>query len=83
MSDEPKLILKRSPLADAGFEDYRVPSGDKVVGRIYCDKRSRSGREWFWGLAYGYHRGLHSHGYVATREAAMAAFRKCWDEAAN
>jgi hypothetical protein len=75
--------VQRAQADPEAFQDYRVLSAGKVVGRIYCDKRSRSGRQWFWGLAHGYHRGLGSHGYVATREAAMAAFRKCWDEAAN
>ena len=78
MSDQPKLILKRSELAHAGFEDYDVLSEGKHVGRIYRDPRKSSGKAWFWGLAHPYHRGLGSHGYEATREAAMAAFRKSW-----
>jgi hypothetical protein len=77
--EHPWLILKRSEFAHAGFDDYDVLSERReYVGRIYCDKRNRSGREWFWGLASPYHRGLDSHGYVATCEAAMAAFRKAW-----
>jgi len=35
------------------------------------------GSPWFWPLAYGYHHdGKPTHGYAATREAAMAAFAK-------
>jgi hypothetical protein len=30
MPDEPKLILKRSALADAGFENYNVLSEGKI-----------------------------------------------------
>jgi hypothetical protein len=32
-----------------------------------------------WSLAFGYHEDrTPTHGYAATREAAMAAFAKCW-----
>jgi hypothetical protein len=76
LPDEPKLILKRSELADAGFEDYQVLSEGKVVGRIY---KGQDG-SWFWGLAYGYHRDRSpAHDSEPTREEAMAAFRKSWD----
>ena len=35
------------------------------------------GMSWMWTLAFGYHEdGPPSHGYAATREAAMAAFAK-------
>ena len=34
---------------------------------------------WFWSLAYGYHYDrTPTHGYAATREAAMADFKKNW-----
>jgi hypothetical protein len=34
---------------------------------------------WLWTLAYGYHEDrAPTHGYEATREAAMAAFAKSW-----
>jgi len=37
------------------------------------------GAPWFWPLAYGYHHDRKpTHGYAATREAAMAAFAKSW-----
>jgi hypothetical protein len=79
MPDEPKLILKRSSLADAGFEDYNVLSEGKLVGRIFKSSAASSARSWFWGLVYGYHRNRNpAHGYEPTREAAMAAFRKSW-----
>jgi hypothetical protein len=65
MPERVPLILKRSELAHAGFEDYAVLSDGKVVGRIYCDKRSTAGQQWFWGMASPYHRGLDSHGYVS------------------
>jgi hypothetical protein len=77
MADQPQLILKRSELAHAGFEDYEVLSKGKHVGRIYKGQAGASGRPWFWGLASDYYR-YPAHGYEPTREAAMAAFRKCW-----
>jgi hypothetical protein len=78
MPDQSKLVLKRSPLANAGFENYCVRCEGEVVGRIYEGQAGASGRPWFWGLASDYYR-YPSHGYEPTREAAMAAFRKCWD----
>ena len=34
---------------------------------------------WMWTLAFGYHEDhTPTHGYEATREAAMAAFAKSW-----
>ena len=72
-----QLLLKRSELADAGFDDYSVLSEGEVVGRIYKGQAGASGRPWFWGLASDYYR-YPSHGYEATREAAMVAFRKAW-----
>jgi hypothetical protein len=45
------------------------------VGRIY---RDYSGK-WFWGLAYDYCKDrTPTHGWEASREAAMAAFAKTW-----
>jgi hypothetical protein len=37
------------------------------------------GTPWLWTLAYGQHEDrTPTHGYEATREAAMAAFAKSW-----
>jgi hypothetical protein len=48
MPDELKLILKRSGLATAGFEDYDVLSDGKLVGRIFKASAAASARPWFW-----------------------------------
>ena len=48
-----QLILKRSSLAHAAFDDYDVLFEGKHVGRIYHDNGTD---QWFWGLAYGYHK---------------------------
>jgi hypothetical protein len=73
-----QLILKRSSLAHAGFEDYDVLHEGEVVGRIYCNK-SVDNRPWFWGLVYSHRRDRSpTHGLEETLEAAMAAFAKTW-----
>jgi hypothetical protein len=37
------------------------------------------GTPWMWTLAFWHHEGrTPTHGYAATREAAMAAFAKGW-----
>jgi hypothetical protein len=37
------------------------------------------GMSWMWTLVFGYHEDrTATHGYAATREAAMAAFTKSW-----
>ena len=59
-------------------DDYDVLADGVVVGRIF--KVRLGGRTpWIWTLASGYHEGrTPTHGYEATREAAMAAFAKSW-----
>jgi hypothetical protein len=51
MPDQPKLLLKRSALADAGFEDYDVLHNGEDVGRIFKALAAAPDRPWFWGLA--------------------------------
>ena len=48
---DPPLILKRSELAHAGFEDFDVPCEGELVGRIYCGKSGSGDKPWFWGLS--------------------------------
>jgi hypothetical protein len=49
-----------------------------------CDRSMKAsaapqGTPWLWTLAYGQHKDRTlTHGYEATREAAMAAFAKSW-----
>jgi hypothetical protein len=50
-----------------------------VVGRIMRAAASPVDAPWLWTLASGYHEDrTPTHGYAATREAAMAAFAKSW-----
>jgi hypothetical protein len=50
-----------------------------VVGRIMKAAAVPVGMSWMWTLAFGHHEDrTPTHGYEATREAAMAAFAKSW-----
>jgi hypothetical protein len=47
------------------------------VGRIMKAAAAPVGLPWMWTLIFDYHEGRSpTHGYEATREAAMAAFAK-------
>ena len=60
-------------------DDYDMLAGGDVVGRIFNANASPVGASWMWTLAFGHHEDrTRTHGYVATREAAMAAFAKSW-----
>jgi hypothetical protein len=64
-----------------GDDDYDVIDADGlVIGRIFKSTTSPFvGTHWIWTLAYGDHEDrTPTHGYAATREAAMAAFAKSW-----
>ena len=42
-------------------------------------QRANSMASWLWTLIFGYHEDrTPTHGYEATREAAIAAFAKSW-----
>jgi hypothetical protein len=48
-----------------------------VIGRIMKAAAAPEGTPWMWTLAYGQRKDRSpTHGYEATREAAMAAFAK-------
>jgi hypothetical protein len=75
------LILKCSQYGSQ-FDvrnDYVVIDGDRVIGRIFLSPQSPPGRNWMWTItARDYPRSFHSRGYSATREQAMADFKKQW-----
>jgi hypothetical protein len=78
-----RLILKRGkvsrPSGQWGDDDYDVICEGAVVGRVFLSPAAPQGRQWMWTFAYGYHEDrTPTHGYEATREAAMAAFAKGW-----
>ena len=77
------LILKRAstsrPSGEWNDDDFDVLADGAVVGRIMKAAVVPVGMSWMWTLAFGYHEDrTPTHGYAATREAAMAAFAKSW-----
>jgi hypothetical protein len=77
------LILKRAsasrPSGEWDDDDYDVLADGIVVGRIMKAAAAPVGTPWLWTLAFGHHEDrIPTHGYEATREAAMAAFGKSW-----
>jgi hypothetical protein len=77
------LVLKRAsasrPSGEWNDDDYDVLADGEVVGRIFLANAAPVGSTWMWTLAFWHHEGRSpTHGYEATREAAMAAFAKSW-----
>jgi hypothetical protein len=78
-----ELILKRGnasrPSGHWSEDDYDVLAEGEVVGRIMKVIAAPENTPWMWTLAYGQHRDRSpTHGFEATRDAAMAAFAKSW-----
>jgi hypothetical protein len=78
------LLLRKAQAVRAGAQgddDYDVIGTDGIViGRIFKATTSPAGTPWMWTLAYGDHEDrTPTHGYEATREAAMQAFARSWD----
>jgi hypothetical protein len=71
------LVLKR--VMASRDDDYQVLADGVVVGRLMKAAGAPEGKPWMWTLA-SVHHGAHTptHGYEATRAAAMAAFAKSW-----
>ena len=81
--DKDYLILKGAsasrPSGEWNDDDFDVLCDGVVVGRIMKAAAVPVGMSWMWTLAFGYHEDrTPTHGYAATREAAMAAFAKSW-----
>jgi hypothetical protein len=78
-----QMILKRAsasrPSGEWNDDDFDVLANGEVVGRIYKASAAPVGSPWMWTLTFWHHEGRSpTHGYAATREAAMAAFAKSW-----
>jgi hypothetical protein len=74
-------VLKHAPLGD-NEDDFDVLEDGAIVGRIFFVSAAMPGKQWMCTLAYGFHEDrTPTHGYEATREAAMAAFEKSWRRA--
>jgi len=77
------LLLKPAsasrPSGEWSEDDYDVLADGFVVGRIFQAKAAPVGSPWMWTLAFDFWGDrTPTHGYAATREAAMAAFAKSW-----
>jgi hypothetical protein len=77
------LILKRAaasrPSGEWKDDDYDVLADGVVVGRIFNANAAPVGESWMWTLAFEHHEDrAPTHGYAATRDAAMNAFAKSW-----
>jgi hypothetical protein len=60
-------------------DDFDVLADGEVVGRIFKANAAPVGSPWMWTLIFPHHEGrTPTHGYEATREAAMAAFARGW-----
>jgi hypothetical protein len=75
------LLLKRAAASRSSGhwsdDDYDVLADSVVVCRIMQAAAVPVGMSWMWTLAFGHHEDrTPTHGYAATREAAMAAFAK-------
>ena len=81
--DKDYLLLKRAalnrPSGELSDDDFDVLADGVVVGRIFKVRRLAGRTPWMWTLALGHHEDrTPTHGYAATRLAAMAAFAKSW-----
>jgi hypothetical protein len=77
------LIRKRASASRASDEwnddDFDVLADGVAAGSIFKVNAAPVGSPWMWRLAFGHHEDrTPTHGYEATREAAMAAFAKSW-----
>jgi hypothetical protein len=75
------LLLKRAstsrPSGEWSDDDFDVLCDGAVVGRIMKAAAVPVGQSWMWTLAFGHHEDrTPTHGYAATREAAMTVFAK-------
>ena len=60
-------------------KDFVVLDGGRVIGRIFLSPQGPEDRLWFWTItALEAPPSVHNHGYAATREEAMAEFKRQW-----
>jgi hypothetical protein len=77
------LILKRASASRRSGhwsdDDFDVLCNGVVVGRIFNANAAPVGSPWKWTMIFPQYAGrTPTHGYEATRAAAMAAFAKSW-----
>jgi hypothetical protein len=76
------LTLKRAflsrPSGQWSDDDFDVLADGVAVGRIMNAAAAPVGLPWLWTYGFDPLARKPAHGYAATREAAMAAFKKSW-----
>lgn len=78
-----KLVLVHatndSPGAKRSDHDYDIwDDKGKIVGRVFRAANAPKDQPWFWIVTERAARMLTDRGYAATREHALAAFRRAW-----
>jgi hypothetical protein len=76
------LILTRAstsrPSDQSSDDDYDVLADGVPVGRIMKAAAAPVGMPWLWTCGFDPRERRPAHGYEASREEAMTAFRKSW-----
>ena len=74
------ILRKTASLYGMGDgNDWTVLDGDRIIGRIFLSPQSPADRTRMWRItARDYQRSIHSRGYSATREQAMADLNAQW-----
>lgn len=76
------LTLKRAVIHRPGEwdkDDYDVYEGEQHLGRIFLSPQASRDEPWFWTITARFPQSAHDHGYAASREKAMLAFKAVWE----
>jgi hypothetical protein len=66
------VLPRRSTYCDWNDHDFNVLADGAMIGRIFKANAAAVGASWMWTLVFGHHEDrTPTHGYAATREAAM------------
>ena len=77
--NDQKLILVHAASGRRTSDDYDIwDDKGRVVGRVLRAANSPKEQPWFWIVAERAILVPTDRGYAATREEAMAAFRRVW-----
>ena len=72
-------VSKSRPSNKLAQDDYDVWDGSaRIVGRIVQVPAAPQGQSWFWAITERALQRPTDLGYAATREEAMAAFKRAW-----